>query len=95
MRLGRKIDEKLSIIAPSGYSVEIDSDRCKCCGKCAEVCAFDALSFGSGGDRLYDRAACMGCGLCAERCEEGALTLVKDPAKGEPLDLDLLRETLS
>ena len=95
MRLGRKIDEKLSIIAPSGYSVEIDSDRCKCCGKCAEVCAFDALSFSSGGDRLYDRAACMGCGLCAERCEEGALTLVKDPAKGEPLDLDLLRETLS
>ncbi len=94
MRIGRKLDENLSIIAPSGYSVEIDLDRCKSCGKCATVCAFNAISFKSGSDRLYDAAACMGCGLCTEKCEQEALSLVKDPDKGEPLDLDLIRETL-
>lgn len=94
MRIGRKIDKNLSLIAPSGYSVEIDTNRCKSCGKCATVCAFDAILFNSGGDRLYDRVACMGCGLCTEKCEQRALSLVKDPDKGEPLDLDLVRETL-
>ncbi|UCC60004.1 MAG: 4Fe-4S binding protein, partial [Dehalococcoidia bacterium] len=59
------------------------------------ICAFKAISFNSGGDRLYDRAVCMGCGMCTEKCEQGALSLAKDPDKGEPLDLDLIRETLA
>jgi ferredoxin len=36
----------------------------------------------------------MGCGLCVEKCEQKALSLVRDTSKGDPLDLDFVKETL-
>jgi hypothetical protein len=33
----------------------------------------------------------MGCGACVSQCTQDALSLVRDPAKGEPLEIhDLL-----
>jgi ferredoxin len=29
----------------------------------------------------------MGCGVCASTCPRGALALVRDPSKPEPLDV--------
>jgi ferredoxin len=29
----------------------------------------------------------MGCGVCASKCQEGAITLARDLAKGEPLEI--------
>lgn len=94
MRLAQRFDKSLTNIAPSGYSVEHDPVRCKSCQKCSEVCMFDAITFTPTGERLYDMAACMGCGLCTEKCEQNALALVRNPAKGDPLDLDFVRETM-
>jgi MinD superfamily P-loop ATPase len=93
-RIARRFDENLSMIAPSGYSVEHNPEKCRACRNCMAVCPFDAISFAADGSRLYDRAACMGCALCAERCEHEALTLVRDREKGDPLDLDFARATL-
>ena len=70
------------------------ADRCAACGSCATICPFGAIAFNNGGERSYDWNACMGCGLCAEGCAQEALTLVRDPGKGDPLDLDLIGETL-
>jgi ferredoxin len=36
----------------------------------------------------------MGCGLCTEKCSQHALSLVRDKIKGDPLDVDTLREKL-
>jgi len=94
MRIAQRFDKTLSIIAPSGYSVIHDADKCVSCQKCSAVCMFGAVTFTSDNRRIYDVAACMGCGLCTENCPQQALSLVRDPGKGEPLDIDSLEEEL-
>ena len=37
-----------------------------------------------------DVAACMGCGVCVAHCPQEAIELVRDPAKGEPLEIQRL-----
>jgi Pyruvate/2-oxoacid:ferredoxin oxidoreductase delta subunit len=93
-RIGQKFDRTLSMMAPSGYAVIHDPGTCKSCKKCSEICMFNAVTFSSDNTRVYDSAACMGCGLCTEKCQQHALSLVRDPSKGEPLDIDSLKETL-
>jgi ferredoxin len=37
-----------------------------------------------------DASGRMGCGVCKSKCLEGAITLVHDPAKGKPLEIQKL-----
>ena len=94
MHIAKKFDKSLSITAPSGYSVEHDPKKCKTCRKCSNICIFNAITFAADSKRIYDKAVCMGCGLCVEKCEQKALSLVRDTSKGDPLDLDFVKETL-
>jgi ferredoxin len=34
----------------------------------------------------------MGCGVCVDVCPVGAISLERDPSKGEPLDIDVLAQ---
>jgi ferredoxin len=36
---------------------------------------------------VIDQGKCMGCGVCEDVCPIGAISLERDPSKGEPLDL--------
>ena len=63
--------ETVSIPVP-----QIDEQKCTFCGKCAEVCAYNALAV------LKDRVLvfpelCHGCGACSYLCPEDAISEVE------------------
>jgi MinD superfamily P-loop ATPase len=55
-----------------GQVAIIDPQRCQLCGRCAEVCRFDAII---AGDATYsvDALACEGCASCVYACPEQAI----------------------
>jgi Pyruvate/2-oxoacid:ferredoxin oxidoreductase delta subunit len=80
------------MLVSSGYVSQINADDCIACETCVESCQFHAISIvdgnGSGeGWAQVDYDLCMGCGVCADHCEWDAAVLVRDPAKGEPLEI--------
>jgi MinD superfamily P-loop ATPase len=54
---------------------EIDQKRCTSCGKCAEVCEFNAIAALTAGAIVFPEL-CHGCGGCALACPEEAITEV-------------------
>jgi heterodisulfide reductase subunit A-like polyferredoxin len=64
----------------------VDGELCLGCEACVDACQFAALSVPDG-RAVVDAAACMGCGICVSHCPEGALALVRDASKGEPLTI--------
>ena len=52
---------------------EVDNDKCDGCGKCSEICAFNAIAVA--GDKVITfPEMCHGCGACALVCHTGAIT---------------------
>jgi MinD superfamily P-loop ATPase len=47
----------------------IDKDKCSECGKCIEVCRFEAISK----DYVVDPISCEGCGVCCRVCPVDAI----------------------
>ncbi len=56
---------------------EVDAERCKACGKCAEVCPYNAITVDPKRKKpaVVNTAACAGCGTCAAECAFGAITM--------------------
>jgi Pyruvate/2-oxoacid:ferredoxin oxidoreductase delta subunit len=77
------------MLASSGYVARVDADLCVGCGTCAEYCQFATISVDDGFAHI-DAVACMGCGVCVSHCPQEAIELVRDPAKGEPLEIQKL-----
>jgi ferredoxin len=74
------------MLASSGYVCRVDADLCVGCGTCADSCPFRAISPDAEA-AVVDAAACMGCGVCVSKCVQGALSLERDPSRGEPLEI--------
>ena len=64
-----------------GKKAVIDEALCTSCGRCEELCRFDAISNSDSRFRV-DKFACEGCGVCAYFCPERAITLSEE-AGGE------------
>lgn len=62
-----------------GSKARIKPGHCTACGKCEELCRFDAIYYdGPGNGRVgrtfrIDALACEGCGVCSHFCAEGAI----------------------
>ena len=62
-----------------GKRARIKSGHCTACGKCEELCRFDAIFFDGPGNGRVDKTfridpiACEGCGVCAWFCAEKAI----------------------
>jgi MinD superfamily P-loop ATPase len=65
--LNPKIKEKYEFKASK--IAWIDKEKCTACGKCIEVCRFDAVSE----DYVIDPVSCEGCGVCYRICPAGAI----------------------
>jgi heterodisulfide reductase subunit A-like polyferredoxin len=74
------------MLASSGFIAQVDEDLCAACGSCADHCQFAAISVDDGFARI-DAAVCMGCGVCVAHCPQEAICLLRDPAKGVPLEI--------
>jgi MinD superfamily P-loop ATPase len=51
----------------------VDENLCTYCGKCAEICAFNAIAVIKNHILTFSNL-CHGCGACAYLCPEGAIT---------------------
>ena len=57
----------------SGQLAVIDQDICTNCGKCAEICRYNAIPFIKG-QYIVKSLDCEGCGYCARICPVDAIT---------------------
>jgi len=58
----------------SGVIAKIDQDICTQCGKCVDVCRFDAIHQ-IDGDFVVQPLDCEGCGYCARICPADAIIM--------------------
>jgi len=72
MHLLLKPDFEYSEDFYSGEISSIDQSACIRCGKCADVCRFDAITIKDGIYRI-DPLRCEGCGYCARVCPPEAI----------------------
>ena len=73
MHLLLKPDFKDSEEFFSGELAYINQDECIRCGKCADVCRFDAIPI-INNQYIVDPLSCEGCGYCARVCPTHAIT---------------------
>lgn len=58
-----------------GKKAVIDEEKCIKCGKCEEICKFDAIH-----SCEVDTFACEGCGACVLICPEKAIAIIEEKA---------------
>ena len=62
----------------SGVTAYIDKEKCTQCGKCLELCRFEAID----DNFIVDPVACEGCAFCSFACPEGAIEM-RENSSGE------------
>jgi heterodisulfide reductase subunit A-like polyferredoxin len=59
-----------------GYTVVVDEEGCRGCGRCIKVCPYEAITFRKnpvdGWHAVVDEALCKGCGNCISVCPSNA-----------------------
>jgi len=64
-------------ISSEPITSQVITEHCKICGKCAEVCPYNAITVDVKKKipAVVNTAACAGCGTCAAECPFGAITM--------------------
>ena len=56
-------------------TLELDAQKCKGCGKCAEVCPHGVFSIVERKAVINNKDACMECGACSLNCPFSAVSV--------------------
>ena len=73
--VNRQILPETTVKKPARSLAVIDELVCMACGKCADVCPFNAILMS---DRAsVDISICKGCGKCISACPVGAIRIEK------------------
>lgn len=56
-------------------TLQYDEQKCRGCGRCAEVCPHGVFTMQNGKAVLADRDACIECGACQKNCPFSAITV--------------------
>lgn len=56
-------------------TLTLNSDKCRGCKMCIEVCPHKVFSFNNGKAEIKDKDRCMECGACAKNCPFNALAV--------------------
>lgn len=64
-------------ISTEPITAEVITEQCKACGRCADVCPYNAIKVDAKRKipAEVNTAACAGCGTCAAECPFGAITM--------------------
>jgi NAD-dependent dihydropyrimidine dehydrogenase PreA subunit len=66
----------LRLFFPGEEAIRVEHEACSACGRCVEICPFNAFAQGGDGMLHVDRARCHGCGICRRVCPTAALSLM-------------------
>jgi len=69
------IQHNISVIEPSRFAAEVDTDLCTSCETCRDRCYFSAISVSEDEPARVNQEKCMGCGLCQVTCPSEAITM--------------------
>ncbi len=58
----------------SGYKAVLNEDACINCGRCVDLCRFDAIQLGEDFPH-FSEVSCEGCQLCYHECPVGAISM--------------------
>ncbi len=82
---------RTGVAGPAKSFADVATENCVGCGKCRQVCSFNAVSMKEDGDKkdkpLIDPSRCNGCRACVEECPNACIFLFKgtEPCRLEPI----------
>jgi len=77
VREGRP-EYKMIVNRLQGLTVNVNAERCKGCGECAEACMFGQITVTN--QKAQISTDCKGCGFCASACPNKAISIrIDDP----------------
>ena len=77
-------------IVTSNWTVEIDEEKCKGCGRCAKLCPVDLIDMVPAASEegkkprmkaRHEGEFCLGCGVCYTGCKSGAIRMKPRPKR--------------
>ena len=72
--------------------VEFHKDLCINCGKCADVCARNAIRNDTSDKYKIDKSTCINCGSCAEACPADALRIIGKWATASEIMSEIIKD---